>query len=454
MQQLLASAALRATFLLALGTLGFGSCTPEQDVPTPSPGAADFSRYVAVGDSYTAGFSEGGLTPTSQQYSYPNLLAQQLAKTGQPVTFTQPTLTSEQGTGYLRLVGYTANNVPITARVRPDRGGRPFFANAAACGGADTVFLYPRSQTTLPQNLGVPGIRLTQIETIGLGNEANLNRVDQFNPYFERLLPAGDNRTYLQAVTDVSANATFFTFFMGMGDAIPYVLSGGECGTVPSISTLNANAKKILDRLTAGGRKGIIALNPDLSGLPILKQGARREVQSRFPNDTIFIIAAPANSVRQAGDNDFVLPSGLARLGRAETVTMPGGGTRTARYGLDRLNPLVRRDVLDEFQFTRINPALKALNTELIRLADNVYKLPYLDLEVAFFNKIANQISFNGVLYTTEPVRGNIYSLDMYSLTPRGNALLANEFIRVLNTTYKASIPFVDPNTLPTTARP
>ena len=50
------------------------ACALSQDTPTPSTNF-DVSRYVAVGDSYTAGLSNGGLTRASQDYSFPNLLA-------------------------------------------------------------------------------------------------------------------------------------------------------------------------------------------------------------------------------------------------------------------------------------------------------------------------------------------------------------------------------------------
>ena len=58
-----------------------------------------------------------------------------------------------------------------------------------------------------------------------------------------------------------------------------------------------------------------------------------------------------------------------------------------------------------------------------------------------------------GVIYTSEPVRGNVFSLDYYSLTPRGNALLANAFITAINKAYKANLPVVDVNILPSTAQ-
>jgi hypothetical protein len=50
-------------------------------------------------------------------------------------------------------------------------------------------------------------------------------------------------------------------------------------------------------------------------------------------------------------------------------------------------------------------------------------------------------------------VRGNFFSLDYYSLTPRGNDLLANTFIAAINKAYRSNIPAIDVNSLPTTAQ-
>ena len=76
-----------------------------------------------------------------------------------------------------------------------------------------------------------------------------------------------------------------------------------------------------------------------------------------------------------------------------------------------------------------------------------------LDLDVALFDQVAGVISMGGVQYSSEPVRGNFYSLDYYILTPRSNALLANTFITAFNKAYRANLPVVDVNSLPTTAR-
>ena len=42
-------------------------------------GKADFTRYVAVGNSLTAGYSDGALYRSGQQNSYPAMLAEQFS---------------------------------------------------------------------------------------------------------------------------------------------------------------------------------------------------------------------------------------------------------------------------------------------------------------------------------------------------------------------------------------
>ena len=302
--------------LVAAGALLLAACAPGQDNPTPAT-SLDVSRYLAVGDSYTAGVSAGGVTRTSQQYSFPNLLAQQLSRASAAANFSQPLFEAGSGSGYLTLVDLsTTTGLPTVRRVAGQAVvGRVI--NPSACGGADTVRLLARSATaaSLPQNLGIPGLSLSQIEVAGLGNAANATPGGAFNPYFERLLPASSSTTYLQAVTTASSSATFFTFFQGMDDLLPFVRSGGQCGGLDDdspakrnllLNTMRQNAKKILDLLTTNSRPGIIARLPSLTNLPLLRLGRGIELQSRLQataNDT-------AKVYIQAPFPTFALPPG------------------------------------------------------------------------------------------------------------------------------------------------
>ena len=76
---------------LLLVSLTFVACTNNNDAvvnPNSSDGlpltagSADFSKYVSLGNSLCAGYSDGALFAAGQANSYPNLLSQQFALVG------------------------------------------------------------------------------------------------------------------------------------------------------------------------------------------------------------------------------------------------------------------------------------------------------------------------------------------------------------------------------------
>lgn len=456
------------------------ACAPSQDAPAPTV-SLDVSRYLAVGDSYTAGLSAGGLTRASQEYSFPSLLARQLRLASPEAVFSQPLLEAGSGSGYTALVDFTPAGFARSRRVAGQAVRRQVI-NPAACGGADTVRLLARSATAsaLPQNLGVPGLLLSQIETVGLGNEASATPGAAFNPYFERLLPAADSRTYLQVVAAAAPSSTFFTYFQGLDDLLPFVRSGGQCGglddprlpnRVQLQASMTQNSKKILDRLTANGQRGIIATLPALFTLPILGLGKGEALKARlrlaFGDTADVYITEPVSPGQIPGpgrritDGDYVLATALVRIGQRTPVQV-GTTTLMLPYGRDIRNPLRDEDVLDSQEYNIAKSIVDNYNIELGRLASVVYKLPIvtpsrkastLNLDDFLFSQIAKGISVAGVSYSTEPMGGNVFSLDYVSLTPRGNALLANTFIAALNRAYRSSIPTIDVNSLPSTAQ-
>ena len=85
-------------------------CTPEIDVPVPISGTADFSNYIAVGNSLTAGYSDNGLYAESQEQSYPNLIAQQMYEIT-PSEFLQPDIPGN-GSGYIYVTSLDLSSNP------------------------------------------------------------------------------------------------------------------------------------------------------------------------------------------------------------------------------------------------------------------------------------------------------------------------------------------------------
>jgi hypothetical protein len=94
-------------------------CKPSFENPKGTKGTADFTRYIAVGNSLTAGYADGGLYLEGQQNSYPSIIAKQMALVGGG-KFTQPLFTEAQanGSGYIKLMGFTPTGSPITASYR------------------------------------------------------------------------------------------------------------------------------------------------------------------------------------------------------------------------------------------------------------------------------------------------------------------------------------------------
>src|SRR5210317_876075 len=59
-------------------------------------GEANFTNYVALGNSLTAGYADGAMFIAGQDNSYPNLLAKKMAITGGG-EFTQPLMNDNTG---------------------------------------------------------------------------------------------------------------------------------------------------------------------------------------------------------------------------------------------------------------------------------------------------------------------------------------------------------------------
>ena len=83
---------------LSLITLSLASCTPEIDMPEPSAGDADFSKMIAVGGNYLAGYQDGALYEKGQRLSIPALLAEQFKLVGGPA-FGQALMPDNNGLG-------------------------------------------------------------------------------------------------------------------------------------------------------------------------------------------------------------------------------------------------------------------------------------------------------------------------------------------------------------------
>ncbi|UYW00738.1 G-D-S-L family lipolytic protein [Flavobacterium agricola] len=258
-------------FSLALAT-GVISCEPEfkdeLSNASYSAGTADFSRYVAVGNSLTSGYMDGAMYRTGQSYSFPNLLAKQFALVGGG-EFTQPSYADDVN----NVGGIIANGNVIQSpkMIINLKAGGPQVINATP-----TVTLAPQAKAF--NNMGVPGAKSFHLVAPGYGNPAGLPAAA--NPYFVRMATTPNTTVLADAV---SLNPTFFTNWIGSNDVLSYALSGGA-GVVRSAAetdpttwganditstTVFAGAyAAIMDALTANGAKGVVATIPNVTSIP------------------------------------------------------------------------------------------------------------------------------------------------------------------------------------------
>ena len=259
---------------ISLGVLAFTACNDPEDVdlepeimaeelPVLTAGSADFSNYVSLGNSLTAGFTDGALFQASQTLSIPNLLSQKFSLTGGG-SFTQP-LTNDN-IGGLALAG---------TRIQSPRlvfGGAGPVSLESLIGDVTVTTDIALNNPTGPfNNLGVPGAKSFHLLAPGYGNIANV-QLGLANPYFVRMTGSTPDISVLEMA--VSQTPSFFTLWIGNNDVLGYATTGGD-GTDPITPVSGAPGQgfdgsygALVATLTAGGAQGVVANIPNVTDVP------------------------------------------------------------------------------------------------------------------------------------------------------------------------------------------
>ncbi|MFD2937274.1 SGNH/GDSL hydrolase family protein [Spirosoma flavum] len=406
---------------------------PTASSITPTKGSADFTKYVAVGNSLTAGYADGGLYRDSQLNSYPSILAGQFSTVGGGA-FVQPLFTVAQaaGSGYLKLI-----RVPSLADPTSLITSIGQVAPGAVVGGTAAAPLLAKF-TDANQNLGVPGIRVSDILTVGYGSTRG-------NPYFERLV-ANPATTYFQYMSDNLNGATFFSCWLGNNDALGYATTGGSTPLTPT-DLFTTNFTAAINKLTEGSRKGVVIGIPNITTtpyfstitIPLVLAQINALVKPTTPITALVIQTASGIRATQAGD--------LLMLSNATdyaTIGSASVGTKLGPYGLTPTNPLTNNVVLDAGEITALNASITTYNGIMKAQAD-AKGVAYTDPNAVLSQvAAAGGLTQNGITYTSSFIQGGVFSLDGIHLTPAGYALMANEIIKQINAKYSATIPQVN----------
>ncbi len=414
------------------------SCKPSIDLDTKggNPENVDFSKYIAVGNSLTAGYANSGLSLKGQEQSFPNMLAQEMKKVGGG-EFLQPYFPAENynGSGFLYLKALV-NSQPELGTVTD---------HLAIRGQTEDKKPLYIKYTGPINNLGVPGMRLDLAFVQGMG---------ALNPYFERLLP--DNETGTKKYVDFATTKdhTFFSFSLGNNDVLGYATNGAvttdATNTLISEQTFAGLYTEFITKLTSKEQKGVVATIPDVTAVPYfttvtrqaLLAGANAALAAKDPTAPQFkdIYIKTKTVPRAATDKDmFILPfSSAGLLGRQDLKDPATGIVNPYPYGLFIQNPVGDNFVLDESEAKMVQDRIVALNTTIKQVADSK-KLAVADI-YSFLNKVKSGYQINGIAISNKYITGNIFSLDGVHLTPMGYAIMANVFVDAINAKYSTKL--------------
>lgn len=210
-------------YIKYLGILALGivvSCEPEFENPVDEQGAyssgeADFSNYVALGNSLTAGYADNALYITGQENSYPNIMARQFARV-RGGAFTQPLMADNAGG--LLLNGNKIADTRLVLEISAKGSAAPKnYRGMEPTTEVSEILDGPFN------NMGVPGAKSFHLLAEGYGNIAGV-ATGASNPYFTRFASSSNTKVINDAVAQ---NPTFFSLWIGNNDVLSYATSGG-----------------------------------------------------------------------------------------------------------------------------------------------------------------------------------------------------------------------------------
>ena len=273
--------------------VGFIACEPEFDNPIDESndftnGEADFSNYVALGNSITAGFASNALYITGQENSFPNILAtNQFAAVGGG-DFVQPL--AANNAGGLLLQGNPIQGRRLVLAVDGDGNRAPLeFTGLPIETEVSAALSGPFN------NMGVPGAKSYHLLAPGYGNIGGVVP-GLSNPYFVRFASSPMTSIVADALAQ---NPTFFSLWIGNNDILGYATSGGtgvnQTGnldpstygpddiTDPIVFSSAYNG--IVNQLTGAGAKGVLITLPDVTSIPFF---------TTVPNNALVLDAGQA----------------------------------------------------------------------------------------------------------------------------------------------------------------
>jgi lysophospholipase L1-like esterase len=407
----------RFRFAAALAILAL--CLLPQTAAAVDTGSANFTRYVALGDSLTAGFCSGGLVRNCQLGSYPLLI-------------------SAQVTGRSPQEAASVFQQPLVST--PGLSGQAVCRNPASplapCGVLRLVSLAGPVPTILPipgqaapqnltlqrpyDNMGVPGATVHDLLTTLSGG-------------FHDLILRGLGATQLQQ--GLSLQPTFVTLWIGNNDALGAATAGDERLLTPA-AQFDAEYRVIAAAIAGTGAKMAIANIADVTSIPFVTT-VSRFVPNPATGQPVLINGQPIPLIGEDGplqSGDFVLLSATTEIAAGRGIPAAIGGS-----GI----PLSENAVLTAGEAAVIRDRVAQYNATIAAVVQQ-HGAAFVDASAFLNDARAHGVNVGGVTYNSAFLTGGLFSYDAVHPTAFGYAYIANLFIDAINAKFGGNIEPVD----------
>jgi len=402
-------------------------------VPTfAQRGSADFTKFVALGDSYGAGVESSSLNERHQPWSWPAVIARQVGLNLCPANaaisdpcFAQP-LVSYPGIGPEMVLTSLAPTI-----------------GTAAGQGQPLMLTFGRPYN----NLSIPGATVGALLQLTGGEPQQAGEPTPVT--FGRFILRNLGGTAVDQA--IAQHPTFITVWIGGNDFLGSVISGTDQG-MTSAADFRTRYEAMLDRLIQGAPQagivvGTLPQSPFAAPIvatipPFIVDPATRQ--------PVLVNGQPVYYLYDAGNGQVAqLPPGSAVLLPAQTLLGSGYGFPPVPPFNALPNagkPLPANAVLTPTELANIIARIAEYNAA-ITTAASARNIAVADIRGLYDRVAVNPLTGVGgmqlgpIRVSSAYITGGFFSLDGFHLTDLGYLLFANEYIKAINNAYDTEIP-------------
>ena len=373
----------------------------------------DTTTFVVVGEGLAAGMGNFGLSSILQKQSFPAQMAEKMN-----TAFIQPLI---QPPGIGDVIGYPAQEVRL--QTYPQGSVREFLQPDPKVPAAPPLFVL---------NLSIPGFTLAD----SLSTKPSL-------PIAQKNMK--------QTVVNMILGFPQLFFLNAQGGGVPLWNQFEYAKAMfPTMAVVELGYYEALDAAVNNDPTRLPSPTAFAANYTTLLSGLRglqaQVIATTIPNpiDTAYF-NSPAAAASITSTVPFVITAGY-KITLQDYVTRNGLMTIAYQFGDGAIAPLPAGSIMTAATAADLTTRINALNAQIVAVAKATGAVVY-DL-----NAYMHKVKVSGVAADATNLNadylGGFYTLDGVYPSATGHALIANDMLAFLNTTYKKSFPLVNVKTV------